>query len=106
MNLKISEQPIVYYRYIDDELGIWLHGEQSLKKFQNYANSIHPNIKVEPRYNNDKIEFLDTMVILENGQIITDLYTNPTDKHINVDKKSSHPSNVKKYLPYRFGKHI
>ena len=39
------------------------------------------------------------MVILENGQIITDLYTKPTDKHIYVDRKSSHPSNVKKLLP-------
>ena len=100
---KFANQPMVYYRYIDDGFGIWLHGERSLKEFQNYANSIHPNIKVELRYSNDKIEFLDTMVILENGQIITDLYTKPTDKHIYVDRKSSHPTNVKKSLPYGLG---
>ena len=43
------------------------------------------------------------MVILENGQIITDLYTKPTDKHIYVDRNSSHPSNVKKSLPCGLG---
>ena len=43
------------------------------------------------------------MVILEKGQIITDLYTKPTDKHIYVDRKSSHPLSVKKSLPYGLG---
>ena len=100
---KFQNQPMLYYRYIDDGFGIWLHGEESLKEFQNYANNIHPNINVELRYSSDKIEFLDTMVILENGHIITDLYTKPTDKHIYVDRKSSHPSNVKKSLPYGLG---
>ena len=100
---KFPIQPMVYFRYIDDGFGIWLHGEDSLNDFHKFANSIHQNIKVELRHSSKNIEFLDTMVILEKGKIITDLYTKPTDKHIYVDRKSSHPLSVKKSLPYGLG---
>ena len=62
------------------------YGEGSLNDFHKFANSIHQNIKVEPRHSRESIDFLDTMVILEKGQIITNLYTKPTDKHIYVDR--------------------
>ena len=55
------------------------------------------------RHSSKTIEFLDTIVILEKGQIFTDLYTKPTDKHIYVDRKSNHPLSVKKSLPYGLG---
>ena len=79
---NFEKQPMVYYRYIDDGFGIWLHGEDALKQFCEFANEIHQNIKVELRYSKEKIEFLDTMVMLDEGSIVTDLYTKPTDKHI------------------------
>ena len=100
---NFPNQPMRYFRYIDDGFGIWLHGEDLLKEFHMFANNIHQNIKVELRYSSKNIEFLDTMVILEKGQIITDLYTKPTDRYIYVDRKSSHPLSVKKSLPYSLG---
>ena len=100
---KFEKQPMVYYRYIDDGFGIWLHGEDSLKQFCDFANNIHQNINVELRYSKEKIEFLDTMVILDNGSIETDLFTKPSDKHIYVHKNSNHPASVKKSLPYGLG---
>ena len=78
---NFPNQPMRYFRYIDDGFGIWLHGEDSRKELHEFANNIHENIKVELRYSSKNIEFLDTMVILEKGQIITDPYTKPTDRH-------------------------
>ena len=103
LHLVVGPEDAVYYRYIDDGFGIWLHGEDALKQFCEFANGIHQNIKVELRYSKQKIEFLDTMVILDEGCIVTDLYTKPTDKHIYVHKNSNHPASVKKSLPYGLG---
>ena len=54
------------------------------RQFCEFVNEIHQNIKVELRYSKEKIEFLDTMVMLDEGSIVTDLYTKPTDKHIQI----------------------
>jgi hypothetical protein len=101
---KHEKQPSFYKRFIDDGFGIWEHGAEELIKFQQYANSIHNKIKVELRWDYNKIEFLDTMVIKDrDGSLYTDLYSKPTDKHQYLQFKSSHPNNMKKSLPYGLG---
>jgi hypothetical protein len=35
-----SDKPHTYFRYVDDIWGIWLHGEKTLKKFHDLANSV------------------------------------------------------------------
>ena len=50
-----------------------------------------------------KIEFLDTIVKIEDGKIKTDLFVKPTDKHLYVNSDSRHPSNVKKAIPFGLG---
>ena len=42
-----------------------------------------------------EIEFLDIWVKKKDGGL-TGLYTKPTDKHMYVQVKSNHPTNVKK----------
>ena len=42
-------KPVVWWRYIDDIFMIWTEGEDNLKTFINYINSIHPTTKVHPR---------------------------------------------------------
>ena len=101
--LSHHKQPLFYKRYIDDGFGIWMHGLDELQKFNEVANKIHPNIKVELRWSKSQIEFLDTWVKLVDGHIETDLYVKPTDKHMYVDRKSCHPINVKKAIPYGLG---
>ena len=58
-------KPWLWWRYIDDIFMIWEHGEESLLKFIDYLNEIHPTIKFTYKYSRDSIEFLDVMVIKE-----------------------------------------
>ena len=65
--------PMFYKRYIDDGFSIRTGSPQSLQEFARYANNIHRSIQIELCYSQEKIEFLDTWVKLENGQVYTDL---------------------------------
>ena len=67
--LRFRASPYFYKRFIDDGFGIWTEGEDELKLFAKHANSIHPNIQVELRYDRKQIEFLDTLGKLEDGHI-------------------------------------
>lgn len=102
--LKKSElKPLAYWRYVDDVWGLWEHGETELKRFHELSNKLHPRIKTELRYSADKIEFLDVNVIIDHGNIKTDLYTKNTDKHQYLQATSSHPNAVKRAIPYGLG---
>ncbi|XP_045178135.2 uncharacterized protein LOC123538232 [Mercenaria mercenaria] len=102
--MENEKVPMFYKRYIDDGFGLWQHGLEDLLKFRDFANQIHPNIKVELRWHTTRIEFLDTTVRIEkNNEITTVLYSKPTDKHLYLNWKSDHPQNVKKAIPYGLG---
>ena len=78
---------------------IWTHGEEHLKTFIGYLNSIHPSIKLTHEYSNSlhqTLPFLDVKVHLINNHIQTDLHTKPTDKHQYLLKTSCHPNHTKK----------
>ena len=67
-------KPHIWFRYIDDIFMISTEGEDNLKTFLNYINSIHPTIKFTHEYfnsPNQTLPFLDVQV----------LHTKPTDKH-------------------------
>ena len=100
---QCEKQPMFYKRFIDDGFGIWAHGVEELVKFQTWANGIHPNIQVELRWSHTEIEFLDTLVKIVDGNLVTDLFTKKTDKHLYVQVKSSHPASVKRAIPYGLG---
>jgi hypothetical protein len=68
-----------------------------------HANSIHDNIKIELRWSRQSIEFLDTLVKINNGRVYTDLYTKPTDKHLYLRADSCHPPHTKNAITYGLG---
>ena len=97
------KRPFVWWRYIDDIFMIWTEGEDNLKTFINYLNSIHPTIKFTHEYSNSSnqsLPFLDVQVHLNNNQIQTDLHTKPTDKHQYLLKSSCHPAHTKRNIPF------
>lgn len=42
--LQVHKTPLIWLRYIDDILGIWLHRIDKLKLFCDHVNSIHSQI--------------------------------------------------------------
>jgi len=92
--------PIFYKRYIDDGFGFWTHGLEKLNEFLMFANQIDESIQVEMRVGGKEIEFLDTIVKIEDRKVITSLYTKPSDKHMYLNYKSSHPRKTKEAIPY------
>ena len=97
---EAADQPLVWFRYIDDIFFIWTHGEEKLKNFFNLCNSFDPHIKFEQTTSTTSIPFLDVQVINNNGKLSTDLYTKPTDNHQYLNWTSCHPRHTKISIPY------
>ena len=96
-------KPFVWRRFIDDIFMVWTEGEEHLKTFISYLNSIHPTIKFTHEYSssrNQTLPFLDVQVHLHNNEIQTDLHTKPTDKHQYLLKSSCHPNHTKRTIPF------
>ena len=97
-------KPSVYFRFIDDIFGVWLHGEEELNEFHRRANNVHSKTEVDLRVSRSEIEFLDVMVKLgTDGYIETDLFEKPTDSKSYLHFSSDHPSHMKKAIPYGLG---
>ena len=96
--LLISVIPIVIWGvYIDDIFMIWTESPENLKSFIDYLNNIHPTIKFTSSHSPTNVPFLDVNVSLtSDGNINTDLYTKPTDKHEHLLNSSCHPLHTKK----------
>ena len=95
-----EKTPCAYWRFVDDIIGLWTHGEENLLKFHRDANAIHPRVQVTLRFSTEETEFLDTTINIRNGQITTSLYEKPTDRHMYIHGKSDHPPSSKIAIPY------
>ena len=100
-NAPNNNTPILWLRFIDDIFAIWTYGQDSLLKFFDHMNTIHPTIKFEMSHSRDRIPFLDTTVILTiTGHIETTLYRKPTDISPLLHAQSFHPINCKTSIIY------
>ena len=78
----------------------WIHSDKELDEFFEHANSIHPSIKFTHEVSKTKISFLDTTTTVKEGNMTTDLYSKPTDKHQYLSPSSCHPKHCSKSIPF------
>ena len=98
---NIKESILQYSRYIDDIFFIWFGSEVDLIKATYHLNSVHPTIKFAIKYSREKINVLDTTVIITNeNKLKTTVYNKPTDEKSYLHAKSYHPESTKKAIPY------
>ena len=97
---KCAKKPLVWFRYIDDIFLIWTHSEDELDDFFKFCNTYNPDIKFDPTPPGKSIPFLDVNVITENGKLVFNLYTKPTDSHLYLRWSSCHLIHTKRNLPY------
>ena len=93
-------KPWIWWRYIDDIFLIWRHGEDRLREFIDALNQAHHSIKFTAEWSEKTVSFLDVRVVKEGKEIITDLFTKPTDTHQLLHHSSCHPGHTKRGIPY------
>ena len=97
---SFEKKPMIWWRYIDDILFIWEHGEESLKVFIEQVNMFYSTIKFTTDYSKEEVNFLDLNIELISGELKTDLFIKCTDTHKLSDPTSCHPYQCKKGIPY------
>ena len=93
-------RPWLWWRFLDDDFMIWLHGEKELNDFLARLNSFRKSIKFTWESSSEGISFLDVRVIKVNGAFQTDVFSKPTDAHQYLNFKSCHAPHIKKGIPY------
>ncbi len=93
-------QPLLWKRFIDDIFFIWTYLKEELNLFIEHLNSRHPTIKFTTIISKTRVDYLDTTVkVDDDGEVYTTLYTKPTDTHIYLHYRSSHPIHKKQVGP-------
>ena len=98
---KIWDLIILYVRFIDDILFLWVGTEENLLKFFDEINSVHPSIKFDFNYSRTSINFLDLLItITKDGKLKTSIFTKPTDQKAYLHAKSYHPKSTKDAIAF------
>ena len=101
--LDNSPVPISYEewkRFIDDVFLLWLHPADKLDEFVEFVNSLHPTIKFTVTSSQTEIPYLDILIKLQDGYLVTDLHTKSTDAHAYLHYTSCHPRHCRDNVPY------
>ena len=94
------QQPLVWWRYIDDVFAVCTHGEPQLQAFLDHLNSHNHTIKFTAEWSRKEVSYLDAKVLLEDGKIRTDLHCKLTETHQHLQWSSCHPRHYKTSIPY------
>ena len=60
---RANLKPSTWLRYVDDTFVIWNHGDLELRKFNEHLYSICPSIQFTMEREEEKLSFLDVMVV-------------------------------------------
>ena len=106
----IKDKSILFLRYIYDIFIVWTKSEKQLKDFMSELNQKHPSIKFDYIFHCKKIEFLDTLVYIDQqNKLQTTLFRKSSDRQNFLNAKSEHPYSLKKSIPtakhFEFGEY-
>ena len=84
----------------DDGIGlvVGLH-QEDMHEVQEWFNQLHPTLKFEIKLCTEA-EFLDILVSIENGKIITKPYSKPSSSHKYLSPNSCHDKTVISAIPF------
>ena len=97
-------QPLELIRYRDDCFDVELNKtEEEINEFTDFLNQLVPGIKFKPKIRSDDIEFLDTLVTIKDGFLITSPFSKPTDSKQYLVPSSVHKPSVVENIPKTVG---
>ena len=80
---------------------LWIKSEKQLKDFLSELNQKYPPIKFDYKCDCKQIEFLDTLVYInEQNKLQTTLFQKSSDRENFLNAKSEHPYSLKKSITY------
>ena len=97
MELDIDFKPDLYLRYVDDIFCVF-QSPESVNKFFELLNSLHPNLEFTHEIGNDCLAFLDTSVSLpdDSSEVFTSkVYRKPTNTNVILNYSALCPLNWK-----------
>ena len=98
---RLGELASLYCRFIDDIFFLWKGTEDELLKIIEEINTVHATIKFDFAYSKEKINFLDTTIIItEDNRLKTTIYSKPTDRKAYLHAKSYHPNSTKEAIAF------
>jgi hypothetical protein len=97
IHTKFKDKILLYKRFIDDILIIFTGTAQQTEELMTYANNLHNNIKFTFKTSNDKIDFMDITLQINNrnNTLTSKLYKKPTDTLSLLNFNSNHPRHQK-----------
>ena len=99
--LKSQEiKPWLWRRFIDDIFLICTVTEENLDKFLEDLNKLYPNLRFTYEKSREKINFLDVVIKIKEGKIITNLFFKPTDGHQYLQYDSCHSEHIKRSIVF------
>ena len=93
-------QPLLWLRYIDDSVFIWIHGKEELQKFMEKFQNLTPNIRFAYESSEKSILFLDLIITVSEQKLKTTLLIKFTDRHQYLHYPSSHPEHTKRSVVF------
>ena len=92
-------------RFRDDIFCIW-YGSEDLLDFDARLNNLHPHLKLTKDYSTSSIVFLDLRLTISGNQVISGMYSKPSDTHSYLMPTSCHPSHICKNIPHGVMKRV
>lgn len=98
-----SDQLKYLKRYIDDQIGIWIHhpnpyiDNQLWQSFQ-HAQQTFCSLNWKFSALEKQVVFLDLTILLQSNRIFTSLYEKPLNLYLFIPPSSAHPPNVRQSL--------
>ena len=91
-NVKESSyNELSYYgRYRDDCLVLWTGTNERLNDLLNFINTLDNKLQFTMEFGGDSICFLDLKISIVGNQLVTTVYSKPTDSHIYLHGNSCH----------------
>lgn len=93
-------KPIHYYRFLDDIFFEWTGTIEQLLEYQNFLNTLLPNIKITLNWHHERVNFLDTTVFrhidkhTHEHSMQTKVFFKETDTHQLLHTSSFHPKHT------------
>ena len=90
--LKAKFPELFFYgRYRDDCLVLWNGSLERLNEFHDFLNTLDPYLKFTIEVGGKLIRYLDLLIGIHEGCLITTVYSKPTDSHLYLQAESCHP---------------